>query len=114
MTSTRIINLLEFTTTWYENVKTADVSVYDIAKGRENVYPTSQDFVFKPEDLTKWIDPWWSFNILTKAGSSIANQNWYGENPYFSFFLIKPSSTSITTIEGLANQYADVFKPTSS
>jgi hypothetical protein len=87
----REIQMMEFTTTYTENVKTTKVSIWDyIDDERDELAPQDGEWTYNEDYEEEWEDEYWSFNVLTELDNDLTTNDWYGLVAYMSDYIVEP------------------------
>lgn len=80
----------EFTVTITENMKTFEVSAWDIIEDGRDVYPTSSDWGYDQGDEYEheYVDPYYSFNLFDKLNINDIFGSLYGYHNYYTATII--------------------------
>lgn len=78
------LELFEFTTSVTENMKTFEVSLWDVIDDGREIYPQDADWTWDSDYEHEYDDQYWSFNVLEKLNVITTSESWYGSQNYFS------------------------------
>ena len=80
----RDLQLLDFYTTYTENMKTLKVSLHDYVEDKRDSYePEDADWDYREEYEVEWEDSYWGFNLLEELDVDTSEWDWYGSHEYY-------------------------------
>lgn len=83
-TGSRNLEAGEFTVDITENLKTFEVSIWDVIDDGRDAYPQSADWTYNEEYEHEYTDPYYSFNLFTEILDVIdGTESWYGAHTYY-------------------------------
>jgi hypothetical protein len=82
-TGARNLEMGEFTVEITENMKTFEVSVWDVIDDGRDAYPSNADKSYDDEYEHEYVDPYYSFNLFTDV-LDMNFGSWYGYKTYFA------------------------------
>lgn len=84
MVGSRDSEVTSFMTTITENIKTFEVSLYDVIVDGRDIAPQSGDWSYNGDYEHEYDDQYWQFNLLQKLDVIDGSESWYGSHNYFS------------------------------
>ena len=79
------LDLLNVDTKFTENMKTFEVSLYDVIDVSRDVYPVNADYTYDEDYENEYYDPYMSWALLEEFNVLDGTESWYGVHDYISF-----------------------------
>lgn len=84
MVGSRDSEVTAFTSKITENIKTFEVSLYDVIVDGRDIMPQSGDWSYDDDYEHEYYDQYWQFNALEKLNVIDGTESWYGSHNYYT------------------------------
>jgi broad specificity phosphatase PhoE len=88
MSGDREVQLLTLTSTFTENAKTFEVSLYDVIDTGREVVPQSADWTYNEDYEHEYDDMYLTWNLAEELDIVDGTESWYGVHNYFTQSII--------------------------